>query len=94
LNNNEFNGQLYLSTRAICKLEDSMSEDIRRSRHFRDMEHLFVPEYDAANMPSANKRAAYALEHIAFRMGRIEEKLDLLVGALAGLVERNFGRHS
>jgi hypothetical protein len=26
-------------------------------------------------MPSADKRAAYALEHIAFRLGRIEQSL-------------------
>ena len=48
----------------------------------KEMEQLFLPKYDAQNMPSADKRAAYALEHIAFRMGRIEERLDKLLAAL------------
>jgi hypothetical protein len=42
------------------------------------MEDEFVPDYDAASMPSADKRAAYALEHIAFRVGRIEQTLAKL----------------
>jgi hypothetical protein len=62
-----------------------MADDIRRARLVRDMEQIFVPDYDAANMPSADKRAAYALEHIAFRVGRIEERLDKLLTALANL---------
>jgi hypothetical protein len=61
-----------------------MSDDIRRARLTRDMEQVFVPDYDATNMPSADKRAAYALEHIAFRMGRLEERLDQLLSALGG----------
>ena len=39
------------------------------------MEQEFVPDYDAQSMPSADKRAAYALEHIAFRVSRIEQVL-------------------
>jgi hypothetical protein len=60
-----------------------MADDVRRARLVRDAEQLFIPDYDAANMPSADKRAAYALEHIAFRMGRVEQLLEQLVKALA-----------
>ncbi len=62
-----------------------MIDDIRRTRHKREMEELFAPEYDANNMPSADKRAAYALEHIAYRMGKIDQKLHEVLVALAGL---------
>jgi hypothetical protein len=48
------------------------------------MEQEFVPDYDAQSMPSADKRAAYALEHIAFRMGRIEQLLTRLTAAIEG----------
>ncbi len=46
-----------------------MVDLVRRARLIREMEEEFVPDYDAASMPSADKRAAYALEHIAFRVG-------------------------
>jgi hypothetical protein len=59
-----------------------MADDIRRARAIREMEQIFVPDYDAGTMPSPDKRAAYALEHIAFRMGRLEEKLDQLIAAI------------
>jgi hypothetical protein len=48
-----------------------MADDARRARLVRELESPFVPDYDASNMPSADKRAAYALEHIAFRMSRL-----------------------
>ncbi|MFZ3357796.1 MAG: hypothetical protein WCA56_20150 [Xanthobacteraceae bacterium] len=54
----------------------------RRSRLVREMEQEFVPDYDAQSMPSADKRAAYALEHIAFRVGRIEEALNRLIAVI------------
>ena len=47
-----------------------MADPARRAKLVRDLEQDFVPEYDAQNMPSGDKRAAYALEHIAFRVGR------------------------
>jgi hypothetical protein len=59
-----------------------MADDVRRARLIRDMEELFVPDYDAQNMPGPDKRAAYALEHIAFRMGRMEQKFDDLIAAI------------
>jgi hypothetical protein len=46
-----------------------MVDSPRRPKLLRDLEQDFVPDYDAQNMPSADKRAAYALEHIAFRVG-------------------------
>jgi hypothetical protein len=67
----------------------AMSDDIRRGRLTRDMERPFLPDYDAANMPSADKRAAYALEHIAFRMSRIDDNLNRLVSAIAAMVQNS-----
>ena len=52
-----------------------MTDPARRAKLLRELEQEFIPDYDALNMPSADKRAAYALEHIAFRVGKIEESL-------------------
>lgn len=65
-----------------------MGEDLRRARLIRELEQDFVPDYDAHNMPAADKRSAYALEHIAFRMGRIDHKLDQLLELIAAAVKR------
>ena len=65
-----------------------MVVDPRRARVLRDMEQEFVPDYDAASMPSADKRAAYALEHIAFRVGRIESLLTRLVTAIEAAIPK------
>jgi len=65
-----------------------MVVDPRRARLLREMEQEFVPDYDAANMPSADKRAAYALEHIAFRVGRIENLLARLVTAVEAAISK------
>lgn len=62
-----------------------MVDEIRRSRLIKEFEQDFIPDYDATNMPSGDKRAAYALEHIAFRMGRIDQKLDKLIAAIAAI---------
>jgi len=65
-----------------------MVDLVRRARLIREMEEDFVPDYDAASLPSADKRAAYALEHIAFRVGRIEQTLAKLAVVIeAALVE-------
>jgi len=63
-----------------------MVDLIRRARLIRDMEEEFVPDYDASSMPSADKRAAYALEHIAFRVGRIEQTLAKLAIAIESVL--------
>ena len=65
-----------------------MADDIRRARLKREFEQEFLPDYDATNMPAAEKRAAYALEQIAFRMGRIEQKLERMVSALEAAMNR------
>jgi hypothetical protein len=65
-----------------------MVVDPRRARLLREMEQDFVPDYDATSMPSADKRAAYALEHIAFRVGRIENLLTRLVTALEAAIPK------
>ncbi len=59
-----------------------MNDTVRKAQVAREMEQLFIPDYDAQNMPSADKRAAYALEHIVFRLGRIDQKFEQLVGAV------------
>ena len=65
-----------------------MVVDPRRARILREMEQDFVPDYDAASMPSADKRAAYALEHIAFRVSRIESLLARLVTAIESAIPK------
>jgi hypothetical protein len=65
-----------------------MVVDPRRARLIRDMEQDFVPDYDATSMPSADKRAAYALEHIAFRVGRIEQLLAKLTAAIESAIPK------
>lgn len=59
-----------------------MVDPARRARVLRELEAEFVPDYDAQSMPSADKRAAYALEHIAFRIGRIEQILTKIAAAI------------
>jgi hypothetical protein len=59
-----------------------MVDSPRRARLIRELEQEFVPDYDAQSMPAADKRAAYALEHIAFRLGRIEQLLTRLAAAV------------
>lgn len=57
-------------------------DSARRAKILRDLEQEFVPDYDAQNMPAADKRAAYALEYIAFRVGRIEQSLAKIAAAI------------
>jgi hypothetical protein len=59
-----------------------MAELARRAKLIRDLEQDFVADYDAQSLPSGDKRAAYALEHIAFRVGRIEQSLARIAAAL------------
>ncbi len=54
----------------------------RQARLVRELEQKFVPDYDAQSMPSADKRAAYALEHLAFRISRIEQLLARIATAI------------
>ena len=60
----------------------------RRARLIRDLEQDFVPDYDAQSLPSADKRAAYALEHIAFRVGRIEQTLARIAAAVEAALSK------
>ena len=66
----------------------TMVDLARRVRVLRDLEQDFVPDYDAQNMPSADKRAAYALEHIAFRVGRIEQSLARIAAAIESVLTK------
>jgi hypothetical protein len=65
-----------------------MVDSPRRAKLLRDLEQEFVPDYDAQNMPSADKRAAYALEHIAFRLGRIEQSLTRIAAAIEAVLSK------
>ena len=59
-----------------------MADPARRAKLLRELEQEFIPDYDASNMPSADKRTAYALEHIAFRVARIEQSLSRIAAAI------------
>jgi len=66
-----------------------MADPARRAKLVRDLEQDFVPDYDAQNMPSGDKRAAYALEHIAFRVGRIEQSLARIAAAIESVLSKS-----
>jgi hypothetical protein len=65
-----------------------MTDPARRAKLLRELEQEFVPDYDALSMPSADKRAAYALEHIAFRVGKIDESLAKIAAAIEALLTK------
>jgi hypothetical protein len=65
-----------------------MVEPVRRAKILRDLEQDFVPDYDAQSIPSADKRAAYALEHIAFRVSRIEQSLAKIAAAIDSILAK------
>jgi len=66
-----------------------MSDSARRAKLLREFEQEFVPDYDALSMPSADKRAAYALEHIAFRVGKIDQSLAKIAAAIEALLAKS-----
>jgi hypothetical protein len=74
--------------RAGTKREVTMVDLTRRTRLIREFEQEFVPDYDAQSLPSADKRAAYALEHIAFRVGRIEQSLARIAAAIESVLAK------
>ena len=65
-----------------------MIDPARRAKVLRELEQEFIPDYDALNIPAADKRAAYALEHIAFRVGKIEKSLAKIAGAIEALLAK------
>jgi len=65
-----------------------MTDPVRRAKLLRELEHEFVPDYDALSMPSADKRTAYALEHIAYRVGKIDESLAKIAAAIEALLAK------
>jgi hypothetical protein len=75
--------------RASAKGGVAMIDPGRRAKLLRELEHEFIPDYDALNMPAADKRAAYALEHIAFRVGKIEESLAKIAAAIEAIVAKS-----
>jgi hypothetical protein len=66
-----------------------MIDPARRAKLLREFEQEFIPDYDAQSMPAADKRSAYALEHIAFRVCRIEESLAKIAAAIETLVTKS-----
>jgi hypothetical protein len=68
--------------------EVTMVDPTRRAKLIRELEQEFVADYDALSMPSGDKRAAYALEHIAFRIGRIEQSLARIAAAIESVVSK------
>lgn len=77
----------HLSSHGL-RQEVIMADPARRAKLVRDLEQDFVPDYDAQNMPSGDKRAAYALEHIAFRVGRIEQSLARIAAAIESVLSK------
>ncbi len=65
-----------------------MVDPARRAKLQRELEQEFIPDYDALNIPAADKRTAYALEHIAFRVGRIEQSLSRIAAAIESVLAR------
>lgn len=65
-----------------------MVNSARRAKLLRELEQDFMPDYDAQSMPSGDKRAAYALEHIAFRVGRIEQSLARIAAAIEAVLAK------
>jgi hypothetical protein len=65
-----------------------MIEPVRRAKLLRELEQEFIPDYDAHNMPAADKRSAYALEHIAFRVARIDQSLARIAAAIEALATK------
>jgi hypothetical protein len=65
-----------------------MIDPTRRAKLLRELEQEFIPDYDALSMPSADKRAAYALEHIAYRVGKIDESLAKIAAAIQALLAK------
>lgn len=65
-----------------------MVDPARRAKLLRELEQDFVPDYDVQNLPSGDKRAAYALEHLAFRVGRIEHSLARIAAAIEALLSK------
>jgi hypothetical protein len=65
-----------------------MVDPVRRAKMLRELEQDFVPDYDASNLPSADKRAAYALEQIAFRVGRIEQNLAKIAAVIESALSK------
>jgi len=68
--------------------EVTMVDPARRAKLLRELEEEFIPDYDALNMPAADKRAAYALEHIAFRVGRIDKSLARIAAAIESVLSK------
>lgn len=62
--------------------------EVRRARLLAEMEQEFVPDYRPENTPPTDKRGAYALEQIAFRMSRIDKKLDSFIAAVELLASK------
>ena len=59
-----------------------MANPVRRAKLVRELEYDFVPDYDW------DKRAAYALEHIAFQVGRIEQSLARIAAVIESALKR------
>jgi hypothetical protein len=75
-------GQLEPRRQIKAKAASLISPLLIPYRLQREMEQILVRDYDVTNMPSADKRAVFALKNIAFRVGRIEQRLADLLAAL------------
>ena len=65
-----------------------MIDPARRAKLLRELEQEFIADYDAQSMPSADKRTAYALEYIAFRVARMEQTLARIATAIEAALSK------
>jgi hypothetical protein len=63
--------------------------DLERRRFHINGAAEIVPGCDGLNLPSGEKRAAYALEDIAFRVGRMEQTLAKIRAKIAAAALAN-----
>ncbi|MGO8778795.1 MAG: hypothetical protein ACLQKK_07770 [Rhodomicrobium sp.] len=61
---------------------DERNERLKAMMHDR-LQGDFIPFYPPENRPKAEDRIAIAVEYIAFQMGQMNNKLDMLIEALA-----------
>lgn len=66
-----------------------MPEQVRRARLLRELEQDYVPDYDTQNMPSTDKRVVYAIEYIAYRVGKMEQNLARIAAAIEAALAKN-----
>lgn len=61
---------------AACDWETVMNDPVRQARLAKEMEQPFIPDYDAHNMPSADKRAGLRVGAYRVPIGPHRRQVD------------------